>query len=315
MARCTVVIPSYERPDHVAGALDSLAAQAEPGFSFNVVVVDDGSDIPIELPETVWPMDVRLIRLPENKGRSAARNAGIEAVDTELTVFMDDDMRAVPGYIRAWLETVPSDGTRVGIGRVEFHPDIPKEPLTRYLETRGVLKLAPGETIPYRYFGVGNSAIPTHLLRSVGGFDESLLAWGGEDIELGLRLARFGATFVHVPKAGNLHAHRRDLAGVWSVSERFGRESMPLLFQRHPSLERELRADILGPTSYSRSNSLTRRWKRILVRTATSRPLPDIVRWLVTLWPNGPWPMRTFDYLIASAWRRGLDSSVRGDSG
>jgi len=306
----TVVIPTYNRPDHLAAALGALAAQAEPDVPFDVVIVDDGSSPPVALPAGPWPFDLRVVRLPENRGRAAARNAGLEHAHSPLVAFLDDDMRAQPGFVRAHVAAIDPAGRDVGLGRVTFHPDVPRDRLTRYLETRGAAKLDAAEPIPFRYLLTWNSAAPTALLRRVGGFDERLRAWGGEDLELGWRLAKAGARLVRVPDAWALHAHRRDVDAVWDVSVRFARESLPLILEMHPDLVRELRADLLGPARYG-----GRTWRRRAVRLATAAPLPDLARRLLARWPSFPWPMALYHYLIASAWRRGLDRASPAGSG
>ena len=301
----TVVIPTYNRPEQIAAALDALAAQYDPDAPFAVVVVDDGSDPVISIYGIDRPFPVKLVRLPRNRGRAAARNAGVAVVKTPLTVFIDDDMRVEPGYMRAWQSRIDPHGKTVGLGHVVFHPDVQRDALTRYLETRGIAKLSDDEQIPYRYFLTYNSAVPTHLLREVGGFDERLRAWGGEDLELALRLQRAGGVFVRVPDAKALHAHCRDLLRVWDISMQFARDSMPILFEKHPELIRELHADVLGPRVTEKS------LRRVAVRALTQRPLPDWIRVAMTRWPKAPWPMRAFDYVIASAWRRGLDEAAQ----
>lgn len=303
--KCTVVIPTYNRSDQINGALDALAAQYEPHAPFAVVVVDDGSDPPIEIDGEHFPFQFKLVRLRENRGRSAARNAGIAEVTTPLTVFIDDDIHVEAGFISAWHEYIDPEKNEIGLGHVVFHPDIPRDRLTRYLESRGIAKLSDGDAIPYRYFLTYNSAVPTHLFASAGTFDERLRAWGGEDIELALRLERAGGVFVRVRNAKALHAHRRDITGVWRVSYQFARDSMPILFKSHPELLHELRADILGPVSDSRS------LKRVFMRALTRKPLPEMLKVALARWPHGWWPMCAYDYVIAAAWRRGLDDAAQ----
>ncbi|HDS74129.1 MAG TPA: glycosyltransferase family 2 protein, partial [Firmicutes bacterium] len=113
---CSVVIPTYNRPDQIAAALDALAAQYESDAPFAVIVVDDGSEPALSISNRDRPFPVNLVRLTENRGRAAARNAGISAVDTPLTVFLDDDIRVEPGYMRAVQNRIDPEGSEIGIG-------------------------------------------------------------------------------------------------------------------------------------------------------------------------------------------------------
>ena len=305
--RATVLIPTYNRPDHVPLVLQALADQTEDGVPFSVVLVDDGSVPPVSVEPAAYPFLVHLVTLPENAGRAGARNAGLEAVDSPLTIFIDDDIRPQAGFVRAHVEAWQPGTCTVGLGEVIFAPEIPRDRLTTYLETRGIAKLDDDKPIPFKYFLTYNSSVPTELLREVGGFNGSLRTWGGEDLELGYRLAQAGAEFIRVPRAFALHAHRRTLRGVWEVSVRFAEGSMPHILETHPELVHLLRADVFGPGVYSRGVSL----KRAAIRLATHRPLPEILLALACRLPGLPWPDAAYDYLIASAWRRGLDTAAR----
>ncbi|PYU47352.1 MAG: hypothetical protein DMG54_01270 [Acidobacteria bacterium] len=71
------VIPVYgERPEALAATLSACLKQTYP-FS-RIFVVDDGSPEPISLPQWTQSLpQICLIRLPQNLGISAARNAAI----------------------------------------------------------------------------------------------------------------------------------------------------------------------------------------------------------------------------------------------
>ncbi len=303
MSFATVIIPTYNRPEHLAAVLDALTVQAEATLPFSVVVVDDGSAPPVRLGNHGWPFDVRLVRFERNRGRAAARNAGLGIVGTPLAIFLDDDMRPLRGFVRGHVEAVDPGKPMIGLGSVTFHPDIPRDRLTTYLETRGVAKLGPSDSVPFKYFLTYNSAAPTELLRRVGGFDERLRAWGGEDLELGWRLHGAGARFIRVPRAQAHHAHRRSLDDLIAVSVGFGEKSLPLILEKHPQLVSELRVDLFGPVRYRNGTPPD----RIALRAVTRAPFPSFVRRMVSAWPRLPWPTAVFDYLIVSAWRCGLD--------
>ena len=305
MAEITVLMPTHNRPEHVTAALEALAGQFEREVPFSVVVVDDGSVPAVDLDPGLYPFRLILRRLEKNCGRSAARNAGLALVDSPLVVFLDDDMRVLPGFIRAFREAMDPAERAVGLGSVCFHPDVPRDALTRYLETRGIAKLRANEPIPFRYFLTYNSAVPTFLLREVGGFSERVRAWGGEDIELAWRLQKHGARFVRVPQARAYHAHRRRLEDVLSLSESFARECMPVLFDEDPVFITQLRADLLGPNQHAGKSC----WKRGAIRFLMTPGISHRVEVLVKRHLGARWPMWVFDYLIASAWRRGLDQA------
>jgi glycosyltransferase involved in cell wall biosynthesis len=88
--KVTVVIPVFNRVDDVGRALDSVLAQTFRDFE--IVVVDDGStDGSADFVASRGSAKVRLIRLPDNRGAAAARNAGVAAATGRYVAFLDSD--------------------------------------------------------------------------------------------------------------------------------------------------------------------------------------------------------------------------------
>jgi glycosyltransferase involved in cell wall biosynthesis len=88
----SIVIPCYNRPELLAECLASLE---EADGDFEIIVVDDGSEEDIR--GVAAPH--RFVRLEENRGTSAARNAGLEVIRGEAVIFFDSDDLALPGLV------------------------------------------------------------------------------------------------------------------------------------------------------------------------------------------------------------------------
>jgi hypothetical protein len=90
--RVSVVVPAYERAATIGPALASVTCQTYRDLE--LIVVDDGStDATADVVAAAAALDprIRLIRFEENRGRSAARNAGIGAATGEFVTFLDSD--------------------------------------------------------------------------------------------------------------------------------------------------------------------------------------------------------------------------------
>ena len=88
----SIVIPTFNRPYYLTEALASLVAQSSGDWE--VVVVDDGSDPPVDrewIRDQLAERDFQLIRHPSSRGVPAAKNAGAAAARGELITFLDDD--------------------------------------------------------------------------------------------------------------------------------------------------------------------------------------------------------------------------------
>ena len=91
--KISVIIPSWNRAERLAAALDSVYAQSVPPLE--IIVVDDGStDHTRELLARHYP-EVRYI-FQQNQGISQARNTGITAASGEWLALLDSDDRWEP---------------------------------------------------------------------------------------------------------------------------------------------------------------------------------------------------------------------------
>jgi glycosyltransferase involved in cell wall biosynthesis len=89
----SVVIPTYDRPTFLEGAIDTVLQQTYDDLK--MIVVDDGSETDYAR-ATVDEYDdapVRLVEHDENRGLSAARNTGIRNARGAYVAFLDDDDR------------------------------------------------------------------------------------------------------------------------------------------------------------------------------------------------------------------------------
>jgi succinoglycan biosynthesis protein ExoM len=97
----TVAVLTYKRPDDLAAALPLLAAQAaELDPPAELLVVDN--DPAAGARGTVT--GARYVHEP-TPGIAAGRNRALDEATTELLVFVDDDERPVPGWLRALVDT------------------------------------------------------------------------------------------------------------------------------------------------------------------------------------------------------------------
>jgi glycosyltransferase involved in cell wall biosynthesis len=88
----SVVIPTYERPEFLPGAIKTAVGQTYDDIE--VIVIDDGSkERYADKIVSKFSESVNCIRHEDNKGLSAARNTGIRNASGEFIAFLDDDDR------------------------------------------------------------------------------------------------------------------------------------------------------------------------------------------------------------------------------
>jgi len=106
----TVVLPTHNpNLTRFTKTMEGLAAQTAAYGSWELIIVDNASDKPVEPPQDVTlTADVRVIHEPKI-GLTHARRAGVNAARGDLIVFVDDDNVLCPSYL---------DGVRYAFGRL-----------------------------------------------------------------------------------------------------------------------------------------------------------------------------------------------------
>ncbi len=272
--RGSVILPSYNDGRLLARCLYSLCDTRLDGGLEIVVVLDGSTDGSVEmlrrglghggsgsLDQCVglgdWKsLRITLVELKQNAGRSVARNRAVKASRGDWLFFLDADLRVGPNWAEALLAGL-EDENQVGVGEMiyVFRQDRDLDsalfagdpaadqirrrdlaPYQRYLETRGPYKFREQAEMPARYFYTCNACVHRGLFERTGGFDERYRAWGGEDIDMGLKLEKAGARMRYQGAARALHAQERSFAAHCANLEIMGRESLPLLLSEHPQM-------------------------------------------------------------------------------
>jgi hypothetical protein len=178
----SVIVPCYNAAKTLAPCLRSVLAQTHRPHE--VIVVDDASDDATM--DILAGHPVRVLRLPENRGVSRARNAGAAAAQGDVLFFVDADVALRPDAV-AQAVAVLSRDPAVGLvhGIYDTVPLIDDGPVEHYkiLSNHFWRRRAVGR-VGTALFAL--AAIRRSLFARTGGFDERLR--DGEDIEYGNRL-------------------------------------------------------------------------------------------------------------------------------
>ncbi len=101
--KVSVIIPAYNVARFIGATLESVWAQTFTDFE--VIVVNDGSPDADDLERAIEPYRTRLNYITqENRGASAARNAGVNAARGEVIAFLDADDLWLPNYLEQQLK-------------------------------------------------------------------------------------------------------------------------------------------------------------------------------------------------------------------
>jgi len=196
----SVVITTFNRLNEVRRVLQSLAQQTGEVPSFEVVLVDDGSDTGHEEVAQEFRNLLQLTLVTkENSGIASSRNLGLFISRGAVVLFQDDDDYLAPDF----LENLSSahrerSGERdVILNATELDSALSNSYLMLHsTSSRGGQLYAydlfgDGEELTPREFWGGRVSVKRRFLIECGVFD-ARFTWGYEDTELGERLAAHG---------------------------------------------------------------------------------------------------------------------------
>lgn len=175
----SIVIPTRNRPQYLAVALNTVAPQAQAAGA-EIIVVNDGQDLETEA--VAKRFDARVVFPAPPGGVNAARNAGIDASRSELVVLIDDDVAVPEGWLQSFLAGAASA------------PDVDVfgGPIRPYLEGGGPRSCG-REALPITALDLGpidrdvamvwgaNMALRRRAVEQAGRFDAALSGPGDEE--------------------------------------------------------------------------------------------------------------------------------------
>lgn len=220
----SVIVPTYNRPLQLWRCLQALSESKYPLDRFEVVVVDDGSTMPL------WPviaefqakLNIQFVT-QLNRGPAAARNTGARLANGRFLAFTDDDCVPHPVWLRQLAlflddhpEKMVGGYTKNGLPHNSFA--LASQLLIDFLyvyynrtESRA------------RFFTSNNFALAASQYWRVGGFDETLPLAAGEDREFCDRWLQQGLGMVYLPQAVVEHEHHMRPFSFWRQHFNYGR--------------------------------------------------------------------------------------------
>ena len=236
----SIIIPVYNRPDEVDELLQSLTTQTFKDFE--VVIVEDGSDIPCQevVEKYADRLNLKYFTKP-NSGPGQTRNYGVERSQGEFVIILDSDVVLPPGYLQSIEEQLSILNSQFSIQVDAFGgPDRAHESfsdvqkainysMTSFFTTGGIRggKKQMDKKFYPRSFNMG---IRRTLYQQLGGFSEMRF---GEDIDFSIRIYESGARCRLFPEAWVWHKRRTDFKKFFKQVHNSGIARINLM-KRHP---------------------------------------------------------------------------------
>jgi len=290
-----ICVCTFRRPGPLEELLDSLRAQElHPSGELRAESADSSPDLP-EVPQLIivdnspdaearvqvaehYPQ-ARYVHEPR-PGIAAARNAALAAVppDAEAVLFLDDDERATPTWLRTMIACANASGADTVSGPVVSH--FGESPPAWLLES-GFIRRTDFPTGPWGLRAATNNVlVRAHWFQERGfRFDEAFSFIGGEDSDLFGRMQADGAVSWWCAEAvvdEDVPADRLSEAWMRQRGLRAGHVRATKLIRRagldrpDPRLRLRIAAEGVVRVGYGTLRSATRRLTRRPVRYVDS---------------------------------------------
>lgn len=227
--KLSVITPTHNRMALLESLLRSLEMQTYTDFEM-VVAVDGSTDGTLTLLEAIKnrvSFDIQILVLTQG-GQARARNVAMQTASADILVFADDDLSFAPDALARHAAFHQVFQNSLAIAPVQYpngQVDFPKNP--SWVNFTGM-----------------NTSLPKTAILEQGGFDETLSGYGGEDLELALRLVKAGTQIRRLPDALAFHAgekHRNPDKGYSAgfqavrIAQKHG-DAVAMQLGVHPSL-------------------------------------------------------------------------------
>ena len=218
----TIIVPTYNRPERLANCLESLSRLDYPREQFEVIVIDDGSDMPLQpvVAPFLYQFNVTLLK-QLHTGPAGARNAGAERAKGEFLAFTDDDCTPAPDWLQKLAEHFNEVPVRAIGGRTLNALSKNLYSTTSQIIVDVAYVHYKANPNPARFFASNNLTVPVGPFHAIGGFDITFKT--AEDREFCDRWQRHDLQMTYVSEALVYHSNALNFRSFWRQHFNYGR--------------------------------------------------------------------------------------------
>jgi len=311
----SVVVATRNRPKPLHGLMRSLDQEILEGGYYELIVVDDGSEPPLDASRCPGAILLRTAGLE----RSRARNLGAEAARGRYLLFLDDDLELEFGCLQEHLLAHHLWPNALVIGKVRVPSAWYGTPFGRFrstIDTAAVPRVA-GPHASADYCTAQNMSVEREAFLALGGFDPGLVV--SEDQDLGRRWLASGHDVAYAPDASVIHHDATDTLAKYLRRMEFGYFHMVAFARKYPDdPDNRRRAEVNGPVQIGReppARSVLKLVKGMLGWPPVLALLLCFIQWRER---RSPWDQklkRWYRFAIGIAIQRGWRAGQKAAAG
>jgi polypeptide N-acetylgalactosaminyltransferase len=217
----SIVLPCGYEHEFFERTIQSVFAATPSNILQEIIVVDDNSNPPLEPLMTINAQDykVKFLRSDVTLGLMDAKHQGAKIATGDIVVFFDCHVKPALGYWEPFVREIAADPKRVVVPTITALDIDTWEESGRptgnaggmskcYLTFDSEFKWTSDETPWIPIMSGGLLALRRDWFFEVGGHDPEMKGWGGENLDLSLRIWRCGGSIVSAPKSYVAHMWR-----------------------------------------------------------------------------------------------------------
>ncbi|MGF1572238.1 MAG: glycosyltransferase family 2 protein [Sumerlaeia bacterium] len=201
----SIILPVYNRVEHLRVCLDCLKSQTLPQTNWEVVLISDGGPLEIDSLASEFGAFIPLQFMKQpNSGPAVARNAAMAEATGEHFLFLNDDIRFAPDYLQAVAEFLKQYPRYAMIGNTRMAPEIMAHDIQHWHAHQDdhFYHIANPLIGSWDFWHTLNASLPRHWFEEGHLFDESFPDPAFEDTEFIYRLEKHH----QIPTAFNARA-------------------------------------------------------------------------------------------------------------
>ena len=234
----SIVIPTHGRHDLLVELLESISADAaSTDFEVEVIIVDDSPPkVAEQILQSAAKYNAKVLSGVRNVGEK--RNTGANEAVYDNILFLDSDVKILPGALRAHMNHLINEPEDVAgcLGKVVFVGESTYAwQVIESMQLPAAFSLYPDLADYVTWGPTANLSMRRKQFLQVGGFDITMPLYCGEDVDLGFRLNNQGLRIATAADAVAEHAietwgtWRQNIHRLWS----YGKADYYLII-RHP---------------------------------------------------------------------------------